>query len=239
MAPDTPIAVAAVLTGRLAPLGRRGVPSGIGKRPAEGPVAVSAEGLAGDEQGDRRHHGGPEKAIHHYDFGHYAAWRAEWGGMRPDMVPHFDRPGAFGENISTTGMSEATVCIGDVYRLGGVLVQVSQGRQPCWRLNERFGDPRMARRVQESGRTGWYYRVLEAGTVAAGDAIRLVERPAPAWTLARVLHLLYRDMLDMDSLAELAALPQLAPPWRTLVRQRIERRAVEDWSRRLNIQDTP
>jgi MOSC domain-containing protein YiiM len=223
------VIVRAVLAGKIAPLGRHGVPSGIDKRPVDGPIAITFTGLSGDAQGDSRHHGGPEKAVHHYPFDHYAHWRAE----HPDLAWRLAQPGAFGENISTDGLIEADVCIGDIYRLGTALVQVSQGRQPCWRLNERFDDPRMARRVQERGRTGWYYRVLEAGHVAAGDMISLVECPAEGWTLERVLHVLHRDTLNAESLARLAELPQLAASWRDLARRRLDSRAVENWSRRL------
>lgn len=219
----------AVLTGRISPLGARGVASGIFKRRTEAPVEVTPTGLSGDEQGDRRHHGGPEKAIHHYAFDHYATWRREL----PKPADCLDREGAFGENISTEGLTEADVCVGDLYRLGSSVVQVSQARQPCWRLNERFGDPAMARRVQESGRTGWYYRVLEEGRVGAGDALVLLERPAADWPLQRILHVLYRDTLDTAALTQLAELRPLTESWRALARRRLERRCVEEWARRL------
>lgn len=218
-----------VLAGTIAPLGGRRVPSGIDKQPLTGRRAIGITGLAGDAQGDTKHHGGPEKALHHYAFDHYAPWKAEY----PRLGSHLARPGAFGENISTLGLTEADVCIGDTYRLGTALVQVSQGRQPCWRLNERFDDPAMARLVQETGRTGWYYRVLEEGSVAVGDRIRLVERPLPDWPLTRVIDLLYRHTLDMTALAELAELPQLAISWRDLAGRRLKSRAVEGWSSRL------
>lgn len=223
------VTISAVLVGKVGPLGRHRVPSGIDKKPVDGPIASTFTCLSGDAQGDSKHHGGPEKAIHHYPFDHYARWRAEY----PDLAWRLAEPGAFGENISTDGLTETDVCIGDIYRLGTALVQVSQGRQPCWRLNERFDNPRMAHRVQESGRTGWYYRVLEEGHVAAGDTISLVERPAEGWTLERVLYVLYRDTLNAENLARLAELPQLAESWRTLARRRFDTRAVENWSRRL------
>jgi len=228
--PTLPHPLRALLIGSLAPLGKPGVESGIFKQPVSRPLIVRRDGLAGDAQGDRKHHGGPEKALHHYAFDHYARWRAE----RPQLAPCFAREGAFGENISTLGLTEADVCIGDIYRLGSALLQVSQARQPCWRLNLRFGDDDMARRVQDSGRTGWYYRVLEEGRIAPGDGLRLVERPAEGWPLARILRILYHDSLNRDSLAGLATLPHLTPSWRRLARQRLERGAVEDWSGRLN-----
>jgi MOSC domain-containing protein YiiM len=223
------IPIHAVLTGRVSPLGRHGVPSGIFKGPLAEPVLVTRAGLAGDERGDRKHHGGPEKAVHHYPWDHYAGWRAEV----PELTQHLEGPGAFGENLSTTGLTEAQVFIGDIYRLGTARVEVSQGRQPCWRLNERFGLDDMARRVQESGRTGWYYRVLEEGRVGPGDELELLHRPAGSWPLSRALHVLYWDPLNRDELGQLAKLPGLSESWRALARRRLEDGVVEDWSRRL------
>lgn len=224
------IRIDTLLIGSIAPLGPRRVPSGIYKRPVSGRAAIGSAGIVGDEQGDRKNHGGPEKAIHHYPFDHYTQWRQEL----PWLSPRFEGPGAFGENISTAGITEAEVCVGDIYRLGSALVQVSQGRQPCWRLNERFGHPAMAREVQQSGRTGWYYRVIEEGSVGAGDVLDLVDRPAENWTLVRIAHLLYRDTLNLEMLARLSELPQLSESWRKLALRRLERRTVEDWSRRLS-----
>lgn len=221
--------VEAVLLGRLKPLGRQGVPSGIDKQPVEESVEIGPEGLFGDHQGDRKNHGGPEKAIHHYPRDHYDWWQEHYS----DLTPPLDRAGRFGENISTRGLDEAGVCIGDIFCLGTAVVQVSQGRQPCWRLNARFNEKVMARRVQESARTGWYYRVLESGKVAPGDSLELLERLAENWNLQRVLHVLYRDMLNREALSELAELPVLADSWRNLVRRRLEKAEVEDWTARL------
>lgn len=226
------VPVRAVLVGALAPLGRHRVATGIFKQPLDRPVAVTRFGLAGDAQGDTRRHGGPEKAVHHYPFEHYRTWIGEV----PGLAEALGRVGAFGENISTVGMTEADVCVGDVYRLGTAVVEVSQGRQPCWRLNERFGLATMARHVQDAGRTGWYYRVREEGRVGAGDGITLLDRPAGDWSLSRILSVFYRGALDVEALRQIAALDRLSASWRDLARRRLERHAVEDWSRRL---DTP
>lgn len=219
--------VGAVLIGRARPYSRPGTRSAIDKRPVGGPVAVGPAGLDGDEQGDRRVHGGPDKAVHHYPFDHYAAWRAELGDR-----PVLGEPGAFGENLSTLGPTEASLCLGDRLRLGTALVEVSQARQPCWKLDDRFGVPGMARRVQASGRTGWYYRVLEPGVLRAGDALELLERPHPHWPLARLLTLLYARVLDTDELQQALALP-LVPSWRRVFEHRLNHRRVEDWTPRL------
>lgn len=185
---------------------------------------MTLTGLEGDQQGDTRHHGGPEKAVHHYPREHYGAWRED--GITAEA------PG-FGENISTLGMTEADICIGDVYQLGTSVLQISQGRQPCWRLNARFDRPDMAYLVQKTARTGWYYRVLVEGEITAGDPLHLTERPKPQWPLSRVIDLLYTRTLDMDALHELAELPQLATSWRDIATRRIATRTVEDWDRRL------
>lgn len=232
--PTLRVPVAAVLTGAVRPFGTKGVPSGIAKAATRARVRMTATGLAGDGQGDPRHHGGPEKALHHYAFDHYPAWRTalEAQGVSDDGLLH--APGAFGENLSTTGLTEADVCIGDRFRLGTALVEVSQARQPCWKLNHRFGYAGMSRAVQQSLRTGWYYRVLESGDVAAGDVLELVARPCPGWSLHRLLQVLYVDRLDYAALEQMAALAPLAESWRKLARQRLERREVETMERRLS-----
>jgi MOSC domain-containing protein YiiM len=221
-----------VRTGRARPFGSRGQLSAIDKQPAAGSVMAMASGLAGDEQGDPRHHGGPDKAVHAYAAAHYPAWAAEL----PQAAPAF-RPGAFGENLVVEGATEADICLGDRWQVGGALLEVSQGRQPCWKLNIRFGRPDMALRVQATGRTGWYFRVLEPGAIAAGDRARRVARPHPDWPLTRVARLLYREVDDRASLAALAALPGLPESWRRLALRRIETGRCEDWRPRIETPD--
>lgn len=217
-----------VLAGGLAPLGPKAVLSGIAKAPIAAPAWLGANGLEGDAQGDRRVHGGAEKALLHYALDHYPEWRAEIGD-----APPLARPGAFGENISTSGLTESTVAIGDIFRLGGARVQVSQLRQPCWKLNARFGVADMARRVQNTGRSGWYYRVLEEGRVAPEDEMELLDRPAPEWTVSRLQRIFYRDTMNRSELEAIAALPFLPEKIRGRARQRLESGRVEDWAPRL------
>ncbi|VDC26670.1 MOSC domain-containing protein [Pseudogemmobacter humi] len=202
--------------------------SAIDKAPVAGALMAGREGLSGDEQADRRHHGGPDKALHAYALAHYPLWSAEM----PERAALF-RPGGFGENLVVEGADEDSICLGDRFRLGGALVEVSQGRQPCWKLNLRFNRPDMARLVQETGRSGWYFRVPGPGPVAAGDRAVLLARPNPGWTLARVGRLLYRDRLNRQDLREFAALPGLPESWRRLALARLESGRTEDWSRRI------
>ena len=214
--------------GRAAPLGTAGALSAIDKQPIAGPRAVDILGLNGDEQADSKHHGGPHKAVHAYAISHMPAWTQEL----PERAAHF-RPGAFGENLVLDGATEADVCLGDRWRVGTSLLEVSQGRQPCWKLNLRFDVPDMARRVQDTGRSGWYFRVIEPGIVAAGDRGTLIARPNPDWSLARVSHLLYHDRMNRAALAELAAIPGLPESWFRLVEARLASGKTEDWSRRI------
>lgn len=189
---------------------REDVPSAIGKLPVAGRIEVGQLGLAGDEQADLTVHGGPDKAIHHYPHDHYAWWNEALGGSAL-----LQRPGAFGENVASEGPTEEEVCIGDRWRLGTALVEVSQGRQPCWKLDHRFGGmPVMARMVM-SRRCGWYYRVIEEGNVGAGDTLELVDRPFPDWNVARVFGLLIGGdhKRDRDSLEALGAVSVLAQSW--------------------------
>lgn len=227
----TDFLIAEARVGKCRPLGGHGVLSGIDKQPVPGPVLARTAGLVGDEQGDPGHHGGPDKALHAYPVAHYRAWAKEL----PDRAARF-RPGGFGENLVIDGATEADLCLSDRYRLGAAVVEVSQTRQPCWKLNLRFELPDMARRVQETGRTGWYFRVLAEGEIAAGDRAELIARPQPDWPLQRVWRLLYRDTLDLDALADFAALPGLPDSWQRMAANRLGQRAVESWAKRL---DTP
>jgi MOSC domain-containing protein YiiM len=202
--------IEAVLTGRIAAFGPKREPSAIAKTRVAGRLRVGWLGLDGDQQGDLSVHGGPDKAIHHYPRDHYAWWQAQL----PDHALLGDA-GAFGENISTSGLAEDAACIGDRYRLGTALVEIAQGRQPCWKQAHRLSELRAVAMIVESGRSGWYYRVIEEGQVAAGDALTLLDRPLPDWSVARVTGMLIaRRGRDPAALRELASLTALADGWR-------------------------
>lgn len=220
--------VHAVLTGRAVTYARKPhILSAIDKKPVAGPINIDFQGLTGDEQGDHRFHGGVDKAVNFYPHEHYSFWRNHLGAM-----PLLDASGAFGENLATVGMTENDLCLGDKLRIGTVLLQISQTRQPCWKLNHRFGVQDMALLVQQSLRTGFYCRVLEPGILMVGDAIKLVARPYPDWTLRRFLILLYQNTLDVDSLNDALNLP-LVPTNRKLFENRLVSNCVEDWSGRI------
>nr|WP_236549195.1 MULTISPECIES: MOSC domain-containing protein [Novosphingobium] len=202
--------ILSIQCGKVSPFRGEDEPSAIGKVPVAGPIRVGRLGLEGDEQADLAVHGGPDKAIHHYPHDHYAFWREAIGGH--ELLSNY---GAFGENIATEGLTEDTICVGDRWRMGTALVEVSQGRQPCWKLDHRFGGAAVNAGVVRSRRAGWYYRVLEDGEVAAGDRMVLAERPYPDWTVQRVFGLLIagdhkKDREGLEALGEVAT---LAAPW--------------------------
>ncbi len=206
-------AIEHVLTGPVARFTGDGETSAIVKTPVDAPRAVRRLGIDGDHQADLSVHGGPDKAIHHYPRDHYEWWQDRLPG-RDDLAS----PGAFGENISTRGLTEGEVCIGDRLRLGTALVEVCQGRQPCWKQAHRLGDNRVVATMVKSGRSGWYYRVIEEGHVAAGDALVRIERLHPEWSIERVTGIVIAGReRDAATLRALAALPQLAEGWRTRV----------------------
>ncbi len=180
--------------------------SAIAKRPREGAVQVLEEGLAPDEQADRSVHGGPEMALHLYPLDHHDWWRGEIGDH-----PALDEPGGFGSNLAVTGLTEDMVHIGDRFRLGTSLIEVSQPRQPCWKIEHRFGHKGMVARIVTTGCCGWYFRVVEIGEVAAGDSLERVGIGARDWSVARVFHALVAGKATAEELAELADLDTLTP----------------------------
>lgn len=170
--------------------------TGYFKTPVEGAVWVGRTNLAGDGQADRVHHGGPDKAVLAYGAAHYAAWRA-------DLVEELARLGlprlpfgGFGENLTVEHWTETEVCVGDVHALGTALLQVTQPRGPCWKIVRRWRVRELPGRVQRTGRTGWYYRVLREGHVEAGQDLRLLERPHTEWTIAQVNAVRYERKAD-------------------------------------------
>jgi MOSC domain-containing protein YiiM len=189
----------------------RGENSAIAKTIVEGAQRVGFLGLDRDEQADPRYHGGPDKALHHYPFDHYP----HWSESAPDNN-FLLSPGAFGENISTLGLTEVGVCIGDRFRLGTALVEISQGRQPCWKQGVRLGWDALPALMVKQRRSGWYYRVLEEGEVQAGDMLALLERPYPEWSVSRVFGLLIAGdhRKDPSALKPLSSLSPLYDGWK-------------------------
>lgn len=177
------------------------------KQPVSGSVCAGPLGLAGDAQADRKHHGGPDKAILAYAVAHYLHWQEEWG---VDSL----LPGAMGENLTLANLDETTVCLGDRWQAGTVILEVSQPRQPCWKMGRRWERPELPKRVVQTGRTGWYLRVLQAGDLHAGMRLDLLARPYPQWPVSRANAVMYERPGRRDLLEELANVPALAHAWR-------------------------
>ena len=219
-----------VFVGKVRLLSIEGERSGIVKSPAAGPVMLTPTGLEGDEQADLRHHGGLEKALHHYPVEHYAVLAAEWPQCAAALGAGF-----LGENISTHGLDEHVLCIGDVLRIGAARVQVSQTRSPCWKIDLRLQVEGASRFVEAAGITGWYYRVLQPGRIAAGDTIELLERPNPWLTLADYWDTVSAHRPDAGLLARIAGAPGLAGDKATRWRERaawLRAQGVRKWPAR-------
>ncbi|MDA9918291.1 MOSC domain-containing protein [Erythrobacter sp.] len=184
--------------------------SAITKRPRDGLVQILEDGFAPDEQADRRVHGGPEMALHLYPLDHHAFWREQLGPI--DLL---DEPGAFGSNLAVSDLNERHVHIGDRFRLGTALIEVSQPRQPCWKIEHRFGSfansKGMVEKIIKSARCGWYFRVIETGEARAGDVLECVESGHPDWSIARVFTALIAGKGSHADFEALATLPKLAP----------------------------
>jgi MOSC domain-containing protein YiiM len=186
--------------------GGRGIMTAYRKSPVSGPVAIGPTGLAGDSQGNPRVHGGPEKAVYAYPLSGYAGWAADF----PTLAMG---PGAMGENLVVTGVDEASIHIGDVIRAGTALLQVAQMREPCSTFAAIHGTTRVVRAMVKSGRCGWYCRVVEPGSVTAGDAHDIVDRPNPGWPVARLARFAAGEGGTIEALNELASLPGLSRYW--------------------------
>jgi MOSC domain-containing protein YiiM len=188
--------------------------SGFAKLPVSGQVELRQDHLAGDGQADRTVHGGPEKALLGYCGDHYAQWSSELGQPFAD--------GAFGENLALTGIAEDGVAIGDSFQLGTAVIQVSQPRQPCWKLARRNRRPDLPAKAIASGRLGWYFRVLTPGVIQAGDNLEPLARPHPEWTIGRINRLFFGPAAAAGSLlSEAATLPAMSPEFLPVCRRRL------------------
>jgi MOSC domain-containing protein YiiM len=187
------------------------VPSAIAKSPLRGRVRADTGGLPGDEQ-VYHSHGGPDRALCVYPHEHYARWSA---AMHP----------AFGENVTAEGVLEEETLIGELWRIGTAVVQVSQPRSPCAKVAARLGIPDLVLRARRERRTGLHLRVLEPGEVAAGDAIERLERPAHDITVADAVAARFDPAPDRALVAAVLALPELADEWRAKTAPRLARAA--------------
>lgn len=193
--------------------------TGIFKQPVKGAVAVHAENLAGDGQADLRVHGGPGKAVYAYPQEHYAYWH----GLVPAELLML---GAFGENLTTAGLLESEVRLGDCFRAGTAVLRAVQPRQPCFKLGIRLNDERLVKQFQDARRLGIYFRVEQTGVLQAGDALELVERSPYPITIQDVSDCRYLPHPDVALLEQIIRLPFLPPSWRDVFVKQLASAAI-------------
>ena len=181
------------------------------KREVAGGVSLTEFGLAGDAVADRQNHGGKEKAILCYAASHYPLWRDE----HPELSGL--SAGGFAENLTLAGATEHDVCLGDQFLVNDAHIEISQPRQPCWKISRRWGIKTLTKEVAQTGRTGWYARVLNRGTIQAADRLELVKRPHPEWTVARANDVLFGREVDRASVIELMNVPELSSQWKEAI----------------------
>lgn len=174
---------------------------------------LTKDGLEGDHVADTKNHGGPDKALHLYPYEHYQYWRNKLGDHKL-----LNSAGAFGENISALGLTEPCVKIGDRFTIGQAIIELSHGRQPCWKIEHRFERKNMVADILANGHCGLYFRVVEGGNIAKGDRITQISTADHDWTVSRIFNLLYSGQHKNDEaqqcLHQLLALDSLADAWK-------------------------
>ena len=189
--------------------------SSINKQPVDGPIYVGVDNLAGDKQADLAVHGGRDKAVYVYPKEHYSYWQQSTGLLRTPRLKLPKNPhGSFGENLTLSGLIEDTVYIGDVFACGEVVLQVTQPREPCWKLAFKFKQKKLPMWVITSGRTGWYMRVLQEGTIESGMTITQVEQGCQDWSVLTCNQLYHGRTVNPDKLKSLVDCAALSQSWR-------------------------
>jgi MOSC domain-containing protein YiiM len=199
---------------RQVPWKHRTVTTGIFKEPVSGPVMLRTLNLEGDRQADLSVHGGADKAVYAYPVEHYDYWRGEF----PDMQLNW---GMFGENFTVRGLLEEEVNIGDRFRIGDAVVMVTEPRLPCFKLAVKFGRDDIVKRFLASRRTGFYLRVLQEGSVRAGDAVERLSRDAHRITVADVTRVYTFDKDDVATLSRVVQIEALPKAWRDHFRRQL------------------
>lgn len=215
-----------VYIGTIKPLGQ-GVSSAIAKRQVDGSLLLTLEGLEGDEQAALEYHGGADRALCHFPREHYAWLRQQF----PEQEGNFHPP-ALGENISTLGLTEDNVFIGDIFRWGDALIQVTQPRQPCYKLNTWLQCQDLSLQLQQSGRCGWLYRVITAGKVSGDRPLELLTRNSEM-SVAQAIAIAYSMPFDEEQYRRLMSAAGLAASWQKMMQMRLLNRKIEDFNRRL------
>ncbi|MDW0110578.1 MOSC domain-containing protein [Sporosarcina aquimarina] len=174
---------------------------------------LSVDGFQQDDVADKKHHGGPDRAVCLYPAEHYPLWNEEFGCTLP--------PAAFGENLTVSGLTESEVCIGDIYKVGDALIQLTQGRIPCNTIDQRLGHPVMKHMI-ETGFTGYLCRVLQEGNVRADSEISLHERNSHGVTVLEANTTYFHNPKDVEGLRRVLAIESLAEDWKNKFGKRLD-----------------
>lgn len=206
---------------------RYGMETAIDKQPVNTSVYLSFDGLAGDECADKLHHGGLERALHQYPAEHYTYWQDKYN------VADSWQAAGMGENMSSIGMTEQTVYLGDRYQWGEAIIEVSQPRSPCFKLNKRWGIENLSVDMQDISRSGWLYRVIQPGMVSVDEPLELIARVDNAMTITAVCETFFGDPLNTEKLLKLKTQNTLSDSWMEKVVERLANNEVENWNFRL------
>ncbi len=189
--------------------------SAIAKQAVDGPVALGKENFAGDYQANRKYHGGPDKAVCAYSVEHFAVWNERFT---------LDLPGgAFGENLTLSGLTEDLVCVGDALQIGTTILQISQPRMPCANVAKRWNVQKLPQAMMDTGFTGFYCRVLSEGQIAPDDTVTVTERIYPDWSVMRANQVLYGDTASPDEVTALRDLPLLTGEWKRALGRKLQK----------------
>jgi len=202
-------------------------PSAIAKRQIDGAVVLTASGLEGDQQAEKSYHGGADRALCHFPREHYAWLRQQF----PEEEDRFHPP-AFGENLSTLGMTEDNVFIGDIFRWGEALIQVTQPRAPCYKLNYFLGCKNLSPLLQQSGRCGWLYRVISTGNVSGDRPLELLTRNSEV-SVAEAISIAFNMPFDEEQYRRLMSAAGISASWSKTMQMRLVNRKIEDFGWRL------
>ena len=188
--------------------------SAIFKVAQNGEIFANELGFEGDSVADTKHHGGPEKAIFANSLSNYAQWEKFLGFKNLAY-------GAMGENLCIDGLDESNVCVGDIHKIGSLVLQVSQPRKPCFKLSKRWGNENMATHIFETGLTGWYYRVITPGSCKAGDIIEIVKKDEVGMSILEINRLFFAPNENLELLKKINALTTITNGWHDDVKRRL------------------
>ena len=193
------------------------------KEPVFGNVQINKLGIIGDEQADKKHHGGYDKAICLYSFEHYAYWENRLDKKLP--------PSSFGENLTISGFLEDSLCIGDTLQIGEVILEISQPRQPCYKLSYIHGIEKLPLWIQETGFTGYYARVIKEGSINSDDQITLLKKDPLGVSIAFANQIMHHDQKNSEALRKILEVPALSESWRISFEKMLSGISIDNSSR--------